>query len=135
MVIVLGLSLRERPRQDPRGLISLFSALQGLPTKAPRKRPTKASTEVPMKVNWLRSTCPVFTCSVPQPISLKISPKNFLSKGFLHTEVLGEVSVLFGGQFGAKFFAKFFAKFSALFCWDIQSNKKNFSEKFSTKFP
>ena len=53
----------------------------------------------------------------------------YFSKGFLQSEVLGEVSVLEGGgQLGAKFFAKFaakfFTKFSAFFCLDIQSKKK-----------
>ena len=62
-----------------------------------------------------------------------------VSKGFLLSEVLGEVRVLEGGQFGAKFFAKFgpkfLLKFSGLFCWDSQSNKKNFSKNFSPEIP
>ena len=62
----------------------------------------------------------------------------WVSKGFLQSEVLGEVSVLEGRQFRAKFLpkcsAKFFTKFSGLFCWDIQT-KKIFSENFSPEFP
>ena len=50
---------REPPREHPRGLISLFSALQGLPTK----HPTKVSTEGPTS-GRSGFTCPVFTCSV-----------------------------------------------------------------------
>ena len=49
---------REPPREHPRGLISLFSALQGLPTK----HPTKVSTEGPTS-GRSGFTCPVFTCS------------------------------------------------------------------------
>ena len=50
---------RVRPREPPRGLISLFSALQGLPTK----HPTKVSKEGPTS-GRSGFTCPVFTCSV-----------------------------------------------------------------------
>ena len=57
------------PREHPRVCICLFSALQGLPTKASTKRPTKVSTEVPMKVStqdlkWSGSTC--LFCSFPK---------------------------------------------------------------------
>ena len=61
-----------------------------------------------------------------------------VSKGFLQSEVLGEVSALEWGSSGRSFCqnfsAKFFTKFSGLFCWDIQ-RKKNFSENFSPEFP
>ena len=49
---------------------------------------------------------------------------HIVSKGFLQSEVLGEVSVL---ESRAKFAAKFLAKFSGLFCWDFQSKTKSFS--------
>ena len=50
---------RVAPREHPRGLISLFSALQRLPTK----HPTKVSTEGPTS-GRSGFICPVFTCSV-----------------------------------------------------------------------
>ena len=46
---------REPPREHPRGLISLFSALQGLPMKVSTKGPTSGRSGF---------TCSVFTCSV-----------------------------------------------------------------------
>ena len=46
-----------------------------------------------------------------------------IGEGFLQSEVLGEVSVLEGGEFGAKFAAKFCTKSSGLFCWNIQITK------------
>ena len=52
-------SAHESPHEHPRGPISLFSALQGLPTK----HPTKVSTEGPTS-GRSGFTCPVFTCSV-----------------------------------------------------------------------
>ena len=55
-----------------------------------------------------------------------------VSKGFLQSEVLGEVCVLQGVIWGM-FSAKFGAKFLSLFCWDIR--RKNFSKSFSPKFP
>ena len=54
---------RVLPREHPRGLISLFSALKGLPTK----HPTKVSTEGPTS-GRSGFTCPVFTCSVLWPV-------------------------------------------------------------------
>ena len=60
---------REPPREHPRGLISLFSALQGLPTK----HPTKVSTEGPTS-GRSGFTCPVFTCSVRVPPDVGLAP-------------------------------------------------------------
>ena len=60
-----------------------------------------------------------------------------LSKGFLQREVLGEVSVLEGGQFGAKFFAKFGGEvFHEVFGFVSlgHSEQKNFCKNVSPKF-
>ena len=53
---------RVLPREHPRGLISLFSALQGLPTKHHTSVPTEGPTS-----GRSGFTCPVFTCSVLWP--------------------------------------------------------------------
>ena len=52
---------REPPREHPRGLISLFSALQGLPTK----HPTKVSTEGPTSGRSGFTFCSLTTYTLP----------------------------------------------------------------------
>ena len=66
---------RVRPREHPRGMMSLFSALQGLPTKPP----TKVSTEGPTS-GRSGFTCPDFTCSVLLPVDIFA----IFAGGFLH---------------------------------------------------